>query len=98
MVLKSKNTTFINPRIKVINLSNASKTLGIKFYAPYGLATGDISKNGFSYTEELPANYSGWFEIMGWGNKEKGTWLAGNYRIEIWSDGKCIFKHPFKVH
>lgn len=96
--INSKNTTFITPRIKVINLSNASKTLGIKFYAPYGLSTGDISKNGFSYTEELPANYSGWFEIAGWGSDEKGHWFPGNYRIEIWSDGKCISKHPFKVH
>ncbi len=96
--INSKTSTFINPRIKVINLSDSYKTLGIKFYSPYGLETGDISKNGFSYIELLRGNYSGWFEIRGWGNKEKGTWLPGNYRIEIWSEGKCIFKHPFKVH
>lgn len=97
-----KNSTFINPRIKVINLSNNKKTIGIKFYAPYGLATGEISKNGYSYTEDLPANFGSdtdqWFEIMGWGNKEKGSWYPGNYRIEFWVDGKMVTSKSFKVY
>ena len=98
----SRNTTFINPRFKVINLSNNSKTIGVKFYAPYGLATGDGSKNGYSYTETIPAKYgsntSSWFEGKGWGNIEKGSWMSGKYRIEFWVDGKCAATKHFTVH
>ena len=94
----SKNSTYINPRIKVLNLSNSSKTLGIKFFAPYGLSTGSSSQNGYSFTEDVPANYNGWYEIIGWGGNDKGHWHPGKYRIEIWSDGKCIYKHPFTIY
>ena len=94
----SRNSTFINPRIKVINMAHSTKTLGVKFFAPWGLQTGKSSKNGYSYTEDLPADFSGWYEIDGWGNTLKGTWPPGNYRIEIWSDGKCIDKKSFRVY
>ena len=97
----SRNTTFINPRFKVINLSDNSKTIGVKFYAPYGLATGDYSRNGYSYTETIPAKYGAdspsWFEGSGWGNTDKGSWMAGKYRIEFWSDGKCVSTKHFTI-
>lgn len=98
----SRNSTFITPRIKVINLSNESKTIGVKFFAPYGLETGSISKNGFSYTDFVPANYGNssdqWMVLTGWGNNEKGSWMPGKYRIEFWVDGKQLYTKHFTVY
>ena len=97
----SRNTTFINPRFKVINLSDNSKDIGVKFYAPFGLATGKTSKDGYSFTQSIPAKYGSnsetWYEASGWGNEEKGNWMAGKYRIEFWADGKCIATKHFTI-
>ena len=91
-------TKFIHPRIKVYNLSNQKKTLGIKIFSPSGQVKGKVSKGGYSFTNELPANHSGWFEISGWGNNGNKNFSRGNYRIEVWEDGKCLYKYPFVIY
>lgn len=97
----SRNTTYINPKVTLISNSDLSnQSIGVKFYAPYGLATGKISKDGYSYTDD--GNYISKYEpktleLKGWGSENKGTWSPGNYRIEIWVNGKCAGTKHFRI-
>lgn len=97
----SRNTTYINPKATFISNSDLSnQSIAIKFYAPYGLSTGKISKNGYSYTDD--GNYITKYEpktieIQGWGSDKKGHWAPGNYRIEIWVNGKLAGIKHFQI-
>lgn len=93
----SGNTTYINPGMEAYNLSDQTKTIGVKFFGPFGLSTGDNSRDGFSYTDEIGPGHRGWKELLGWGSATKGQWKPGSYRYEFWVDGKCIAQKSFTI-
>ena len=36
--------------------------------------------------------------LHGSGNSQRGTWPAGIYNLEIWSDGQCLYIHKFGLY
>ena len=77
-----------------------NRKIFVKLYDPDGnLRTGNSSPSGYSYSETLYIGSGrGQQRVMGWGNKEKGYWKAGNYRIEFWYNNSCIFTKTFTIY
>ena len=36
--------------------------------------------------------------LTGYGNSQRGSWPAGVYYLEIWSDGQCLYIHKFGLY
>lgn len=97
----SKNTTYINPRIRIAGLEGGSYTFQVKFYNRYGeLSQGENSPTNYSYEEECYINGKEiqYHEFSGWGGKEQGHWEAGNYRIEVWYKNNKIAQKHFQIY
>lgn len=97
----SRNTMFLRPRIKYTGINSGQTIiLKVKWYTPNGsLSRGDSSPNGFSQSESLYV-YSGSNTTMliSWGNKNKGYWGKGTYRIEIWYEDVCLRAENFTIY
>lgn len=96
----SRNSMYLQPRIRYIGTQNKYITLKVKWYRPNGsLSTGDSSPSG--YSQQSSCNiYSGSNSITlsGWGNENKGNWSAGQYRVEIWYDDVCLGTKSFRIY
>ncbi len=97
----SSKTMYLQPRIKYDGLSSGDKTLKVKWYNPDGtLRRGSSSPSGFSQSESCYI-YSGngnTCTLNSWGNRTKGHWKAGTYRIEIWYDNVCLKSKTFTIY
>lgn len=97
----SSSTMYLKPRITYTGINTGSSiNLKIKWYTPNGtLSTGDSSPSGFSQQESLYV-YSGsnTKTLRGWGNKTKGNWGKGTYRIEIWYENVCLKAKTFTIY
>lgn len=93
-------TMFLTPRIKYIGFISDYKTLKVKWYNPDGsLSTGHSSPEGFSQSETYYImTESNTLTLLGWGNKNKGNWKKGTYRIEIWYEDICLKAKTFTVY
>lgn len=97
----SKNTTYINPRIRIAGFKNGTYKFQVKFYNRYGdLSQGQESPTNYSYEDEcyINSNEIKYYELNGWGSKEHGNWQSGEYRIEIWYNNKKIAQKQFKIY
>ena len=96
----SRNTTYLNPRIKGFSLIDGIVQVQVRLYTPYGLSRGTSSPSGCSYQSDLylTKNESFDIELIGWGGEKKGHWDPGKYRYEIWYQGKCIASKSFTIH
>lgn len=103
-VIYSRNTTYIYHSADFFSTNEIQNAdIFIKFIAPNGLSTGTFngekSPSGYSYKQTISlapfwvSNHSS----IGWGNKTKGIWSAGNYRIEYWYKDKCIGSKSFRI-
>lgn len=97
----SRNTMYLSPRIKYYGVVSGGKTLKVKLYKPNGrLSTGDSSPAGYSFSRDVNiqtgANHS--IELSGWGNKDRGHWGRGKYRIEIWYENSCLKSETFTIY
>lgn len=97
----SSYTMYLKPRITYTGINTGSSiNLKIKWYTPNGtMSTGDSSPSGFSQQESLYV-YSGsnTKTLRGWGNKTKGHWGKGTYRIEIWYENVCLKAKTFTIY
>ena len=97
----SSYTMYLMPRITYTGINTGSSiNLKIKWYTPNGtMSTGDSSPSGFSQQESLYV-YSGsnTKTLRGWGNKTKGNWGKGTYRIEIWYENVCLKAKTFTIY
>lgn len=92
-----------------INCFRHTKTLPIscRFFLwilntlPNGtLKTGTSSPYGFSQSEDCFI-YSGsdnTYSLNGWGNRNKGHWTSGTYRIEVWYENTCLKSKTFTIY
>jgi len=97
----SSYTMYLTPKITYTGV-NTGRTINlkIKWYTPSGaISTGDSSPSGFSQQSSLYV-YSGsnTETLSGWGNKTKGHWRKGVYRIEIWYENVCLRAKTFTIH
>lgn len=96
----ASRTMYFQPRIKYIGFISENKTLKVKWYTPDGsLTTGNSSPEGFSQSETYYImTESNTLTLRGWGNKNKGHWKKGTYRIEIWYEDICLKAKTFTVY
>ncbi len=98
----ASQTMFLCPRITYLGKQTGNNTIKVKFYDSNGnLSRGNTSPNGYSYTFNLYSN-KGKVDVAsssGWGGKEKGSWRAGQYRIEIYDkNDKLLASHNFTIY
>lgn len=96
----ASSTMYLQPRIKYIGFISDYKTLKVKWYNPDGsLRTGKSSPEGFAQSETYYImTESNTLTLRGWGNKNKGHWKKGTYRIEIWYEDICLKAKTFTVY
>lgn len=101
--ISSSNSMFLTPRIKCIGLVEGTRNLLVKLYRPDGsLSTGSPSSEtpkGYSYSSSTYV-YEGenTRELSGWGNKNKGNWAKGTYKIEVWYNDMCLKAKSFTIY
>lgn len=92
---------YLTPRITYTGINTGrSINLKIRWYRPNGtMSSGDSSPSGFSQQNSLYV-YSGsnTETLQGWGNKTKGYWGKGTYRIEIWYENVCLKAKTFTIY
>ncbi len=95
----SKDTTYIYPKIVYKSLDSRSIKLDVKFLTPFGLSTGEgWSKDGYTYSDNKQIfKGGGAVELIGWGGTDKGHWISGSYKFEIWCNGKMLKEKVFYI-
>jgi membrane-bound inhibitor of C-type lysozyme len=94
---------FITPRITYDYTGSISvnRELNIKIINPDGsLDRGTSSPSGFSYNMTLnvqPNKRGERVLLAGWGSESGGTYPAGTYTFEVWSDGQMLRSARFTV-
>lgn len=93
-------TMFLKPRIKYIGFISDYKTLKVKWYNPDdSLVTVKSSPKGFTLSETYYIKTErNTLTLPGLGNKNKGHWKKGTYRIEIWYEDICLKAKTFTVY
>ena len=38
------------------------------------------------------------YSLNGWGNRNKGHWTSGTYRIEVWYENTCLKSKTFTIY
>lgn len=96
----SRNTMYLTPRIEYVGINtNSSINLKVKWFYKNILSRGSNSPEGFSQQQTI-AVYNGTNTriLRGWGNREKGHWESGAYRIEIWYNDICLKAKTFTIY
>lgn len=98
--IRSANTMFLAPRIFYVGVVAGNRKLYVKLFHPDGtLSIGTSSPKGYSMQSTVYIGTGrGRQELGSWGNSSKGSWSAGNYRIEIWYNNGCIFTKTFTIY
>ncbi|MBR4095540.1 MAG: hypothetical protein IKK23_09085 [Bacteroidales bacterium] len=96
----SKNTTYIYPKLEGYGLIDGTIELFVKFYSPDGLRTYSESPSGYTYSDKVSLNkcQNNIIFLSGYGNKAKGTWKSGSYRIEVWHKDKLLYEKRFTIY
>ena len=93
-------TMYLTPKIYYRCFSSGTYNLKAKWFRPDGtMATGTNSPSGFS--QGYDCNFSeGTYDrkLGGFGNEPKGHWNYGNYRLEIWYNGRCLYVKNFYIY
>ena len=100
-IIYSSLSTYFIPRIKYIGLKEGIYELKTKIYDNEGILSqnNETSPKGYSNSSKISVNNGeNYEELTGWGYKEKGTWSAGTYRIEIWYKEQKLFEKSFRVY
>ncbi len=96
----SKNTTYIYPKLETYGLTDGTIELFVKFYSPDGFQTYSESPPGYTYSDKVTLNkhQNNTLVLSGYGDKTKGNWKSGSYRIEIWYESRCLYEKKFTIY
>lgn len=96
----SSKTQYLSPKVTFTLLREEACEVYVKLYCKGKLQTGDDSPSGYTYDATLFPWHLGENEqvLGGWGNSYSGTWSSGNYRFEIWYQGKMLAEERFTVY
>lgn len=91
---------YLAPHIYYVSLSHESASLGVKLYNKWGnLSRGKENSADYSYSHTINVTRDdGSAELNCWGNEHKGNWSSGEYRFEIWYEGRCLYIHKFTIY
>lgn len=98
--LFSSKSKFIDIKLSVNYLRYDGAEIGVKLYVNGKLSTGQVSKNGYSYTQKIGGNSPGvaTLYLKSWGANYAGCWPRGDYEIEIWYKTEKIANESFKIY
>ena len=98
--IMTSNTMFLAPEISYVCFSPGNRTFYIKLFRPDGnMSIGESSPTGYSFSSTAYiGSGKGSARLSSWGNKTKGHWADGAYRIEIWYDNSCISSRSFVIY
>ena len=97
----SKNSMYLCPKIGYIGLKSGSYKLDVKIYQPDGTLSRGTESPKYSTYSETKYFYDGAshsLPLTSWGNKNKGYWSKGKYRIEIWYNSKRMYSKSFTIY
>lgn len=91
---------YIGFKIDVNILRSERAKIGVKLFTNGRLITGQGSKDGYTYFENVGGKDLGknYYYISGWGNESGGFWSVGSHEIEIWYEGNKIAESSFYVY
>ena len=97
------NSMYLLPRITYYGFRPGEKLeLQVKLYGPDGkVITGNESPkdNAYSYTYTINSVYptDNVVSLKGWGGSDRGHFLPGTYRYEVWYNDMCFKAVTFKL-
>ena len=100
--LYSSEMRYLQPRVFYNGLSNEKKQVKLywKIIKPDGsISRGSTSPEGFTSSSDytILAGANNTLDLLGWGNKDGGTYPAGLYKYELWCDGNLLFTKEFAI-
>lgn len=89
------NMQYLQPKVfyKKSAVGTTKIKLQVKIIRPDGtVIRGKTSPVDYTFEQEVNlSGTNGYIELMGWGNNEGGVYSEGDYKYEIWSEGKKLF-------
>ena len=91
---------FINFKVDVNILRVENVRIGVKLFTNGRLETGQGSKDGYTFYEDINAKDLGknFYYFSGWGSDTGNSWSVGNHDIELWYKGNKIAEDSFYVY
>lgn len=89
------NMQYLQPKVfyKKSAVGTTKIKLQVKIIRPDGtVIRGKTSPVDYTFEQEVNlSGTNGYIELMGWGNNEGRVYSEGDYKYEIWSEGKKLF-------
>ncbi|NDV57866.1 BACON domain-containing protein [Bacteroides sp. 519] len=101
--LYASDIKYLKARIIYNGLTDKPQKITIykKIYKPDGsLSTGTSSPSGYTSSDDInvTSGTNSTIALRGWGTKTGGTYRPGDYRYEIWYEGKMLFSKTFTLY
>ena len=103
--LYASSLKYLYPRVLYDGLCTSNKDsidLYVKIIDPYGtVERNSSSPSGYTYKDGNNTIYSGNDQrlvLIGWGNKNVGSYDPGTYRFEVWYEGNKLFTKSFTIY
>lgn len=98
--LVSSKCYYIDFKLDVNILRYEEAKIGVKLLKNGKLMTGQGSKDGYTFYDEIDGSDPGQKTayLYGWGNTSGGAWPVGTYDIEIWYNGEKVAEDSFRVY
>lgn len=98
---EAKDVRYLQAAIHYKGLADASQNmeLKMKIFNPDGtLKQGSSSPDGYTFTQNVTVQPGeNVLNLLGYGNKNGGTYVPGTYRYEIWYNGKRLYSQNFTL-
>lgn len=98
---EAKDLRYLQAAISYNGLSDVAKTLElkIKIINPDGkLRAGSSSPDGYTFVQNVTVKPGeNVISLLGFGNKNAGTYVPGTYRYEVWYNGNKLYGQNFTL-